>query len=96
MNKGVVKSVQRGVFNFQGSGTASGLIKVENIATFSRVDVNKSVLISEVVSEDFGSSRAIYYRSVELTETGINLYFESKSMGYSYNIYGSWQVIEFY
>lgn len=96
LNKGAVKSVQRGIFNYHGSGTASGLIKVENIATFSRVDVSKSVLISEVGSDDFGTSKALYYRSVELTESGINLYFQSKSMGYSYDVYGSWQVIEFY
>lgn len=96
LNKGTVKSVQRGVFNYHGSGTATGLIKVENIATFSRVDVNKSVLISEVVSDGFGTSRNLFYRSVELNESGINLYFDSKSMGYTYDIFGSWQVIEFY
>ena len=82
LGKGVVKSVQRGVFSSR-SITAN---KWNTLANISSVDSSKSFLLVTLTSVGYGTS--CYYR---LSNNKIEVYCTSSTLGA-----GDWQVVEFY
>lgn len=98
LNKGVVKSVQKGVFQWKPDTTVFGKKVTVN---FGQVNPSKTIVLLQPSHGDFeGDFRFVVQASlVSLSETSMKLnvcIFTNDRPDSTSPLYASWQVIEFY